>query len=382
MQRISLAARLDWRNTVEALGLTWHTLTDGQPYWDESAYWLFDAAEIDRIEEATDDLYAMALAAIGRAIESRSLAAFGYQPDTIALIEQSWAERDRSLSLYSRFDLAYDGQDLKLLELNADTPTSLLEASVVQWYWLEERFPGLDQFNSIHEKLVRGLRRHGTMTDRLLHLSSAAPHDEDQGTVGYMAACAAEAGWTCRFIAQQDIGWLEGEGFLDLEETPIRTLFKLIPWEWWLDDAFGAALAGQVRAGRIEIIEPAWKMIASNKRLLVTLWEMFPDHPLLLPAAEQPDPAWAGYVRKPVRGREGTNVEIVEAGQAVAATTGRYADDLFVYQARAHLAQADGRYAVMGSWVADGQACGLGIRESDGPITGNLARFVPHVMTA
>ena len=138
-----------------------------------------------------------------------------------------------------------------------------------------------------------------------------------------------------------------------------------------------------MRAGRIEVIEPAWKMIASNKRLLVTLWEMFPGHPLLLPAAERPDPTWTGYVRKPIRGREGANVEIVEAGQAVAATTtGVYADDLFVYQARANLAQSDGRYAVLGSWVADGQACGLGIRESDGPITGNLARVVPHVMTA
>ena len=187
-------ARPDWQAKVEALGLTWHTLADGRPYWDESAYWLFEPAEIDRIEEATDTLYAMVLSAVGRAIEGKSLAAFGYPPSTIALIEQSWAERDRCPSLYSRFDLAYDGHDLKLLEMNADTPTSLLEASVVQWYWLEERFPGLDQFNSIHEKLVHAFRQHGTMTDRLLHLSSAAPHDEDQGTVGYLAACAAEAG--------------------------------------------------------------------------------------------------------------------------------------------------------------------------------------------
>src|SRR5436853_601162 len=57
-------------------------------------------------------------------------------------------------ALYWRFDLAYDGHDIKMLEYNADTPTALLEASVVQWYWLQARFPKADQFNSLHEQLI------------------------------------------------------------------------------------------------------------------------------------------------------------------------------------------------------------------------------------
>jgi glutathionylspermidine synthase len=381
VQRITLPARTDWRARVEALGLTWHTAPDGQPYWDESAYWLFEPDEIDRIEAATAELYDMVLAAIAKVIDDGELGDFGYPPETIALIKSSWAARDRQPSLYARFDLAYDGRDLKLLELNADTPTSLLEASVVQWYWLEDRFPHLDQYNSIHEKLVAALRAIPSIPGGLLHFSSAAPHDEDQGTVAYMAACATEAGLASRYVAQQDIGWREaGGGFVDEDDQPIEALFKLIPWEWWLDDDFGSRLTADALDGRITVIEPAWKMVASNKRLLITLAQMYPNHPLLLPAAAQPDPAWPAYVRKPVRGREGANVEIVEAGHSVASTAGAYDDDLFVYQARAALAQADGRYAVLGSWVVGGQACGLGIRESDGPITGNLARFVPHVM--
>ena len=31
-------------------------------------------------------------------------------------------------------------------------------------------------------------------------------------------------------------------------------------------------------------LEPAWKSIISNKALLPLLWEMFPNHPNLLPA--------------------------------------------------------------------------------------------------
>jgi glutathionylspermidine synthase len=377
VQRIKLPARMDWRAQVEEQGLTWHTAPDGTPYWDESAYWLFTAAEIDRIEAATDELYTMVLAAVGKVIEGGQLADFGYPPETIPLIEASWRVSDDQPSLYARFDLAFDGHDLKMLEVNGDTPTSLLEAAVVQWNWLEDRFPHLDQFNSIHEKLIAAFKG---QSPGLIHFTSAAPHDEDQGTVAYIAACAAEGGLTSAYVAQQDIGFIDGDGFVDLEDRPITRLFKLIPWEWWLDDQFGEVLAGEAIAERIEIMEPAWKMVASNKQLLVTLAQMYPGHPLLLDAATHPRSDWTAWVRKPVRGREGANVEIVEAGVPVAGTDGVYEDDLFIYQQRATLAQADGRYAVLGSWVVDGAACGMGIRESDGPITGNLARFVPHVL--
>ena len=57
--------------------------------------------------------------------------------------------------MYGRFDLAYDGTTPpKLLEYNADTPTSLLEAAVIQWRWQQDMRPERDQFNSIHERLL------------------------------------------------------------------------------------------------------------------------------------------------------------------------------------------------------------------------------------
>ena len=42
-------------------------------------------------------------------------------------------------SLYGRLDLSFSGQGpAKLLEYNADTPTSIFEAAVFQWTWLEQ----------------------------------------------------------------------------------------------------------------------------------------------------------------------------------------------------------------------------------------------------
>jgi glutathionylspermidine synthase len=387
-QRIALPVRPDWREKVEARGLSWHTAVDGTPYWDESAYWLFGADEIDRIEAATTELYDLCLKAIDHVIAQRLLPSFGYDPATIALIEQSWSRRGWQPTFYARFDLAYDGRDIKLLELNGDTPTSLVEAAVVQWWWLEERFPDADQFNSIHEKLVAALgvwRRNAGAAD-VLHLTCVTPHLEDEGTIEYLAAAAEEAGVETQFVALGDIGLRSGPGdetFVDMAEQPIRSLFKLVPWEWLLADPFGQALAREASAERIGSIEPAWKMVASNKMLLATLKELFPASPYLLDATVSAEIAagYGDYVRKPVRGREGANVILIEAGQTVANNPGAYGDDLFVYQRRARLLEADGNYTVLGSWVVNREACGMGVRESRSPITDNLARFVPHVMS-
>ena len=149
-----------------------------------------------------------------------------------------------------------------------------------------------------------------------------------------------------------------------------------------LDDRFGGRLADEVLAGRLALIEPAWKMVASNKRLLVTLSEMFPGHELLLRATTSATDAagFGDYVKKPVRGREGANVSIVSGGRTLASSEGAYADGDFIYQQRAELAQADGNHAVIGSWVVNREVAGIGIRESTGPITSNLARFVPHII--
>jgi glutathionylspermidine synthase len=387
MRRSTLSPRDGWRETVEDQGLTWHTTETGQPYWDESAFWAFSEREIDRIEAATAELYDMVLEAVGRTVADGRLDELGYDEQAAGLIETSWNRRTWEPTLYARFDLAYDGRDLKMLELNGDTPTSLLEAAVVQWYWLQDRFPHLDQFNSIHEKLIDAFRLYAQAggTRAPLHFASVQPHLEDEGTVGYMAACAAEAGLQPVYVPIDDIGWVgDGAdgGFVDADDQPISALFKLYPWEWLLDDEFGERIARLTGAEKLTVMEPAWKMAASNKALLPVLWRMFPGHELLLPATlnEAEARGWGDHVRKPVRGREGANVTLVERGQVAAERGGAYDDDLFVYQQRAALAQSGAGWAVLGSWVVNRTACGLGVRESGSPITDNTARFVPHVM--
>ena len=148
MRRLTTTPRKDWQARVERVGITFHTLPDGSPYWDESAYWEFSAAEIDRLEAATAEIQRLALAAGDVILDQDRLSQMGVPAAAGAAIRAAW--NDEPPALYGRLDLAYDGTTIKLLEYNADTPTGLVEAAVAQWYWLQDCFPGADQFNSLH----------------------------------------------------------------------------------------------------------------------------------------------------------------------------------------------------------------------------------------
>jgi len=344
----------------------------GGTYWDESVAYRFSSSQVDQLESASEEMHRLCLKAAEEAVRSKLFAQFAIPEPFHELVAQSW--RQREATLYGRFDFSWDGAgEPKLLEYNADTPTALLEASVVQWQWLEDVLPDTDQFNSLHEKLIERLKGLLPATGGgVLHLSCVRDNDEDLGTVEYLRDCALQAGWDARRIDIEDLGW-DGTRFRDLEEAPIANLFKLYPWEWLVREEFGQHLAGRPAV----LIEPAWKMLLSNKALLVLLWEMNYGHPNLLPTYFTPQKFGADYVRKPLLSREGANVTIRSRG-VVRQQPGGYGGEGFVYQGVAPLPAFDGRYPVIGSWIVGDQPAGIGIREDDSPITRNSSRFVPH----
>lgn len=376
MERLRIEPRPNWKKEIEALGFDFYT-QDSVPYWGEDAGYRFSAAEVDIIEEAANKLHKLCLYAVQRIVDMRLYPLLGIDPEVGRLITESWEGREPAV--YGRFDLIYDGTTPpKLLEYNADTPTSLFEASIVQWNWREQRFPKADQFNSIHESLVARWRsflvgRHNA--DRL-HVTCATPMPEDETTVQYIGAAAQEAGYRVKFLPIQEVGWDEGRKlFVDLDGEPIRILFKLYPWEWIMREDFGA----NVKPSGALFLEPMWKMLLSNKGLLPILWEMFPEHENLLPAYREPEPLGnCAVVRKPLLGREGANIRITEDGKTLAETAGTYADSGFIYQAFARPGYFDGYYANIGAWMVHDACCGMGIREDRSLVISNQSRFVPH----
>jgi glutathionylspermidine synthase len=370
MQRHRSQPRADWRQQVEALGLTYHSHETG-PYWDESACYELTAKEVEAIEAAANTLHHLCIEAAEAVIANGWWARLAIPEAAVPAILASW-ERD-DFSLYGRFDLGFEASEPpKLLEYNADTPTALIEAAVVQWFWLEQVHPHADQFNSIHERLIEAWRRWSRAT---IHFSSIKDHPEDEQTVLYLRDTCEQAGVKTRSVYIEDIGWDRRRNcFVDLDNQRIEHCFKLYPWEWLWQEEFREHLATDCP----RFIEPTWKMLLSNKGLLPILWELFPEHPNILPAYELSEPLGQRYVRKPKLSREGSNVAWVEHGVVLEETAGEYGQEGWVYQAPASLPEFDGHRPVFGVWVVDHEAAGLGIREDTRRITGNLSRFVPH----
>lgn len=375
MQRLTHTPRNNWQTAVEKYGLHFHTV-DGQLYWDESVSYHFSAFEIDTIEFATNSLHQMCMDTVQQIIDDRLFRLFLIPDHFEDYVIKSW-EVDQ-FSLYGRFDLAYDGfNPPKLLEYNADTPTSLLEAAVIQWYWLKDLDDRGDQFNSIHERLIEGWKKIALKSSNEVHFCAAESVVEDYVTVEYLRDTAIQAGIKTNYLDIQQVGWDRAKNtFVDVPGNPIQNCFKLYPWEWMMREEF----ARNIPKGKTQWIEPAWKVLLSSKSILPLLYERYPDSPFILPASYEPLDV-ANQVRKPIYGREGANIQVIIDGKVVSETPGPYGQGPFVYQQLAPLKQFDGFYPVIGSWVIDGESAGIGIREEDFIITKNTSRFVPHQLS-
>ena len=252
MQRIPCPERDDWQATAESSGFTFHTI-NGERYWDERAYYAFTLNEIERrIEAPTAEIDAMCLELVGRTIDDEKYLRRLKIPEAFwPLLSESWRRGDASL--YGRLDLSYDGwSPAKLLEYNADTPTSIFEAAVFQWTWLEQAMERniipkrADQFNSIHERLIDAWKKHGAR--KHLHLAGMTDNTEDAGTLAYLQDTASQAGLKTTLMDIKDVG-LGGDGrFVDLDDRGIELAFKLYPWEWMFQDTFGAAACDRADA--------------------------------------------------------------------------------------------------------------------------------------
>ena len=382
MKRVSLKERQNWQQTHKEIGFDYDHLpsTDGSIYWSEGIAYEFHLKQIEQLEDAANELHQMCLSVVQDLIQCGNYPSYFQIPiQAIPFIEHSW--KTQAPMLYGRFDFAYDGTNIKMLEYNADTPTGLLEASVAQWLWLEqvEGIPHRDQFNSIHEDLIE---RWKTLFPRGTHIHFAACQEagrEDWGNLEYLLDTAFQAGHNISELAIENIGW-DGQQFVDLNNQPIHHLFKLYPWEWIWEENFS-----QYLRPNMTWIEPCWKMLLSNKAILVELWKKFPHHPLLLESHPyNASQSYTGkWVKKPILAREGANIHIIQNNIDCGAASGSfhfqdYDKHGYIMQKWAKTPLYEGMLPTLGLWMVGDECSGMSIREDVFDVIGNDAHFAAH----
>lgn len=383
MKRVITKERPNWKSEAEEMGFKLHTMY-GEPYWNEGVYYGFTLDQIENdIEDVSQELHEMCMDIVPDILNSDQLMTQLQIPEQHwDLVKESW-RTEKNNDIYGRFDLLYDGEGpAKMLEYNADTPTSLYEAAAFQWKWLEDCLKlgyvdiMSDQFNSIQEQLIAAFSKIDKSHD--FFFSSFKDVEEDYMTVEYMAWMAKDAGLVPQYISIQDISVLTNDQFSTPDGMPIRNIFMLYPIEDMLLDDFSK----YINTTSTKFFEPIWKTVLSNKGILPILWNKHKNHPNLLPSyfGNEYDGSLSATVTKPVYSREGASVNINDNGVITNSRNDGYSNNNSIIQQYHKIKTFDGMNPVIGSWIVNGTACGIGIREDKEKITQDLSRFTPHVI--
>ncbi|EAJ0235040.1 glutathionylspermidine synthase family protein [Campylobacter upsaliensis] len=377
------------KNYLESIGFSWHTDEDGSDYLDNQ-FICVSKNEANAYYEAANELYDMFIAAAQNVIDNDRFDELGIPFNLIDAIKMSW-ENEVHWHLYGRFDFAggLDGKPIKLIEFNADTPTSLFESAILQWAMLKQN--NLDehlQFNSIYESLMDNFKRLITLDESVeefeehyrgwkILFSSVAGNKEEELTTKLLAHIAKDAGFECDFAYIDEVEF--GEEGIFKNGVNYEYWFKLIPWEEIaIEEGELAMLLTQImRNQKAIILNPAYTLLFQSKGILKILWELYPNHPLLLESSYEPLQG-KDFVKKPMFGREGANISIIKDDVKLQENIGPYGNNKMIYQQYYELNSSENEYYQAGVFFAY-EGCGLGFRKG-GLIIDNASKFVGHII--
>jgi len=391
MITLQKTAPLD-KEYLESLGFVWHTDSDETSYISNELI-VISEDEAEAYYEATNELYDMYVEAAEYVIENNLFHEIGIPFNLIDAIKESW-ENDVHWHLYGRFDLAggIDNKPIKLLEFNADTPTALFETAIIQWAMLKQN--GMEeesQFNTLYESLVDNFKRLVTLEEDVSEFedkyddwnflfTSIKDNEEEENTVKLLQHIAADAGFNTEFAYIDDVEFSAEDGIF-YNDTNYELWFKLIPWEdIALEESdLAMLLTNIIKNQKAIIFNPAYTLLFQSKGLLKILWDLYPNHPLLLETSFEPLKSQQ-QVEKPIFGREGGSVTIIdENNHKVEAVEGDYNSHKMVYQAYTKLPTDSNGLSYQAGVFYAYEACGLGFRKG-GKILDNMSKFVGHTV--
>ncbi|OCT11651.1 glutathionylspermidine synthase [Paenibacillus pectinilyticus] len=372
---------------LSELGFTWANV-------EEEAYWIDQLVVMDH--EVYQELI-HAAAGLWQVFDKAARYVSGKRElyADLSIPQVLWDGLDRLelneegfISRYARFDftVGLDGT-IKLLELNADTPTGYVEAAIAT-PWLCEQY----ELNSPNVKMKDLIQAAWAIeAPDYAACIGYGQHVEDSGTIDALVA-HSQREMTC--VDCLDL-WID-EGVVKIgADQKIERMFALYPKEWMGVDDGGEALSYAIEEQFIHLFNPLAAVILQSKGLQAFIWDLHKNRSTLFTEEEHQwigrymlptfmEPLLAGnYVSKSMFGREGGSVELYnEQGELAYKDEEGFDTSVFfkrVYQQRADLpklsfAHGDG-HLLTGLFVLNGTPCGL-LGRAGGMITGNASQFV------
>ena len=378
--------------THEDLGFSWHTDTDGSKYVSDALVQI-TADQAEAYYKAGNEIYDMYVEAAEYVIENDLFFDLGIPFNLVDSIKKSW-ENDVHWHIYGRFDLAggIDNQEIKLIEFNADTPTSLFETALLQWALLKHNnMDESKQFNTVYEAIKNNFKRLVTLFDDIeafderydgwkILFSCVASNDEEEATTKLLQQIASDAGFNTSFEYLENTQFDEN-GIYDANGNKYEYWFKLYPWEDIAVDEpeLATSLTNIVQAQEAIILNPAYTLLFQSKGMLTILYDMFPDSPYLLKASYEPLEG-IKQVEKSVFGREGANTRILDSkGLELEKTDGPYGNYKKIYQEYVDFAKDSSGAKYQAGVFFSYESCGVSFRKGS-EIMDNMSKFVGHII--
>ncbi|WP_419769697.1 MAG: glutathionylspermidine synthase family protein [Candidatus Marinarcus sp.] len=379
---------------LESIGFVWHTDHDNSSYYISNEIVEISQEEARAYYDAANELYDMFCDAGEYVIQNQLFHELNIPFNLVDMVKKSW-EDDVHWHLYGRFDFAggIDGHPIKLIEFNADTPTSLFETAIIQWAMLKyNHLDEASQFNNIYESLIDNFKRIITLDSNIekfeeyyqdlgwkILFSSISGSSEDEQTTKLLQHIASEAGFHTDFEFIENVHFSD-EGIFKKSEN-FEFWFKLIPWEdiGIEESELALILTDIIKDKKAIIFNPAYTLLFQSKGFMKILWDLYPNHPLLLETSFEPL-IEKKQVEKKCFGREGANIKIIdEKGRVEEETSGEYTNHKSIFQEYVEFPQDnEGKSYQAGVFYAY-EACGLGFRKG-GKILDNCSKFVGHII--
>ncbi|KRF60654.1 glutathionylspermidine synthase [Bacillus sp. Soil768D1] len=389
-------------------GFTWGSLEEDEDWHQYMSYGIhtYSQREIDSINIATKKIGNVYNKMYHKLLDGSQES--NVWKSELGLPVQTWDAANVPSDLFSyftRMDFIVNGDEIKLIEVNCDTPTGYIESSIVNQIICEEyEFVSPNKLEENIKRTWAMISKEYNITDYdTVHFTSYGWHDEDRETVLFNLnkSCLHKT----KFIAIEDI-IVSDEGLFDQEGDKINFLYRLYPLEYLVDDKdstgneIGLSFLQHIADGKVKLINPPGSFLMQSKAVLALIWTLRDDSGIFsfeeresirryfLPTYLKSGFPFENkaYVAKPIYGREGGSVEIFDNFSKLVEKDEEdyYAEWQKVYQQYVEMPTKtvntwDGEYTgkmLVGSFLIGGEASGLFLRVGE-KITGNLSMFCP-----
>lgn len=365
-----------------------HKLTS--PEQDQYSYFCLSESAKEALEDATNELHGLFMHATDYVLEhDEILEKFNLPAAIIPKIRQSWDNRLNQL-ITSRFDFSLSENGLKVYEYNCDSASCYMESGKVQGKWAKHFGVkrGDDAGEDLFKLLVEAWR--DSDAENLVHILKDDDLEETYHAL-FMKEAIEAAGLKCRVISGlESLVWDAHGNVCDEEGNVLRWVWKTWAWETALDqirqeceadesyepvwqEGGKPRLVDVLLRKNIMVYEPLWTLIPSNKAILPVLWNLFPNHKHLLNTEFllTEDLQKTGYVCKPIVGRCGLNIQMIDKDAGVLEeTSGHFDSQDQIYQQLFPLPKVDDYFVQVSTFTAGGLYAGSGVRVDPTMIVG------------